>query len=1205
MSSAHQSTFVSRFDRIWAQARRVQLSQALCWGVLTALAGISLLAAVDYWWELPRLARIAALVATGIAAVTVAVMLSVQSVRRWQRQATAATIEQFFPQLGQRIRTTVQYGELSQGQIEGEGVATTLVGALEADTVKRAQPLPLDAVVPWKSLAVASLLAAVVGLSLAGASAIDWEWRAAAQRAFLGEEPYTKITVEPGNLTLKEGESEIVHVTVEGRIGKQIALWSRRTDEDGGQWEAEILAADDAEQRDERTLVFEHQFDRVRHPLEYRIAAGSSTSPTYRVEVLYPLKIDRMQATLLAPEYTGLKEQVVDGGNISGLAGTQVRLEVELDRVPQEASLALCDVSRRKDSPEVATLPLTIDGKILRTSFELVSDQEFAVVAKAADGMDLPENKFRIRVRKDEPPQVWFESPSEALEVHSLVELLMRIRVSDDFGLSRAGIMFEVNNEEEYPLLAHDFQAAAEELAETGQLSPQTRATLEKMLPLEHFQLTAQDSVMYYAFAEDNRPGNPQRTESDLRFVDIRPFRRLYRIQDGDGTPDGDGPQLKSLGELIARQRYALNRTMQLEKRFKHTAEADLAGIDSMIKFEGELAKFTRELAEGLEARGVDPSETELLYQAEASMLGATDSLSAGNYETATLQERDALKYLIEGRNRIQEFISKNPNRRQLAQLRAFDRTQRQKLRRPKTDEEEAKEVAKRLEQLAQEEDFVYKTLAGIPTDGTAKGKGESGQATEPMELPMKDGEKGESGQMPPDAGQKAKEGAQEDKGEKGEKATDDEKGEKGEKGQQGDAGDKGQKGEGQGNDQPGSGKGHTPSRRELEDRQLDIAVEAREIEKVLNRLNGVTDLTKERIAAAAKTAEEAGAALGQGNMKDAEDAAKTAGGQFRELTEQVKALMVQEQADRIAAAQQLAAQLARQQQDFVDRLADPSDAPGVGANPMPKKDKDGVGKGNNDKPPKQDQPGVGGQAQQIADRAQTLADVLGAAAGSTNPEDQASAEKLKDLMGTLGLPDLTQRLQNLPDQVASGKMEDAKSNAGDGAERMEAAAEALGALHRAIIAPQVDELAKVEQKLTELDQELDQLDTPTDITGWHVDATAILEELDKLGISKELREQFLEEMRKAGWSSGVASRGWNWARVEGGRYAAPNGYRMLISRLSAQVRGRMQELMLGDMGFSRDEPIPPQYQELVDRYYQVLASEGKPPVKAPVLPPK
>src|SRR5437867_10879379 len=115
-------------------------------------------------------------------------------------------------------------------------------------------------------------------------------------------------------------------------------------------------------------------------------------------------------------------------------------------------------------------------------------------------------------------------------------------------------------------------QAAEKELKATGKLSPQTRATLEKVLPLEHFKLNQQDSVMYYAFAEDNRPGAAQRTESELRFIDIRPFRRLYRIVDnGNGMPMEQGPQLKSLEELIARQRYALNRTIQLARQFKRT----------------------------------------------------------------------------------------------------------------------------------------------------------------------------------------------------------------------------------------------------------------------------------------------------------------------------------------------------------------------------------------------------------------------------------------------------------------------------------------------------------------------------------------------------------------------------------------------------------------------------------------------------------
>src|SRR5213594_2827602 len=111
MSTAEiRSTFIRRFDRIWAQARRVQLSQALCWGVLAALVGVALLVAIDYAWELPRVARLATLVAIAVGSVVVAITLSIRSVQRWQRQATAAVIEEFFPQLGQRILTTVQYG---------------------------------------------------------------------------------------------------------------------------------------------------------------------------------------------------------------------------------------------------------------------------------------------------------------------------------------------------------------------------------------------------------------------------------------------------------------------------------------------------------------------------------------------------------------------------------------------------------------------------------------------------------------------------------------------------------------------------------------------------------------------------------------------------------------------------------------------------------------------------------------------------------------------------------------------------------------------------------------------------------------------------------------------------------------------------------------------------------------------------------------
>jgi hypothetical protein len=222
---------------------------------------------------------------------------------------------------------------------------------------------------------------------------------------------------------------------------------------------------------------------------------------------------------------------------------------------------------------------------------------------------------------------------------------------------------------------------------------------------------------------------------------------------------------------------------------------------------------------------------------------------------------------------------------------------------------------------------------------------------------------------------------------------------------------------------------------------------------------------------------------------------------------------------------------------------------------------------------------------------------VLGAAGKSDKPEDQAAADKIKALAGSIGLEEVIERLQKLPGQVGSGNLEDAKANAGDGAERMEAASEQLAALHRVIVTPQVDELAKMEERIAALTDELDQLDSEKKVSGWHEDANDLLDDLDAVGVDEKLRDEFKEEMQKSGWGRSVNPKESQWVLADG-VYRAPASYRLYLARLQSAVQGRMQELMLGDLLNSGDEPIPPQYQELVDKYYQVLsrrAGENRP----------
>lgn len=742
--------FLKRFQSVRAQKLRVLIGETFARVGLCLLVGAALAVAADYFWELDRSMRMACLATVGLVGIAYALRAIVQMATAWGTRKTAAEIEDSFPELGQSVRTSVQFGRMSFAQAQSEGVAATLVTALVEETHRRALPLTIEDVIPLRQLwlmAGAVLTGAVLWTA---ASEYDWEWRTATVRTLFGDQSYRNLTVTPENQIVEEGGSLAIEATLIGRTNRAVTLFTRTAAQPDAEWTERILS--DGTTKSKETVVavttdgkpqetFQVQFDRLTKPMEYYVRAGDLQSPTYRIRIRRPLRIERIEVDLTPPSYTGQPTSTVRDGNVVALEGTHAQFHIVFDKAVKSASLVLAArktmTETADDEPAAAedVLPLTLADihdadrsavtallederpMVGTTALVLNEDRSFRIEGEAVDGTKLPTNRYRIRVRQDQPPQVFFESPEESVEVHTLAELPMRVRVRDDYGIARAGILFQINNEQEVPLVAEEFAvvAAAAEEAASGSLSPTTQAALEKILPLEFFELTQKDSVMYYAYAEDNRPDNPQRTETDLRFIDIRPLKRQFRIIDPDPMPANGmgGNNLKSLEELIQRQRYAVNRTIQIEKRAKVGRKPDATELDQLMKFETDLATSVEETAQGLEARGFD--DTELFYQAKNAMLQAVDSLSVGNWENASLQMKDALKALIEQRDRAIRFIFKNPDPALLARLRQFDREQNQKLRRPKTDKEEARELIRRLEELIRQENVIADGLKDAP----------------------------------------------------------------------------------------------------------------------------------------------------------------------------------------------------------------------------------------------------------------------------------------------------------------------------------------------------------------------------------------------------------------------------------------------------------------------------------------------------------
>lgn len=597
------------------------------------------------------------------------------------------------------------------------------------------------------------------------------------------------------------------------------------------------------------------------------------------------------------------------------------------------------------------------------------------------------------------------------------------------------------------------------------------------------------------------------------------------------------------------------------------------------------------------------------------------------------------------------------------------------------------------------------------------------------------------------------------------------------------------------------------PTRAELRDKQLDVSLEARDIERILGKLKKASELSKTRITEAAKVAESASTSLDKGDSKAARAEAQQTAEMFQEIAKQLEALLKEEAPQQIAEARQLAQQLAKAEKEFAENFQgalnpiqavgkgkvdpktqvkpmtypdmklkgaqgqrlgqggkndkknegdkdsekkdadgkkpdgknpdgkngdkpelkegdseqpgekgtkpradgknggdkpmpdgqggasedkekgkgsgkdkddkqpgsgksedekegdkdgkkkgdagsgkdEPSNKPGAGAGQKKEDGKDGDEKqpggsgskkdGNDDEKPGEDKDGSGGdkpgdkkrngsgdgsdaermndkgrsgrgaplsaeqlremaaaRADQLAERGKTLQDVLNAIAQSTDPNDKDAVAKIQAITKEIDVNKLVAEMSDVSNMIRSKKDDDAKLSSLDAAERLEIMAQRLDGAYRGIVAPQAEELRKLEQALADLRDQMENLETPSQVAAWHREVRELLDKLDKLGVNLKAREELEIEMKKAGFGVDAdrTRRDVNWG-LNNGRYDTPVGYGLAIVHLQEDVQERIQALILGDLGNVSDEATPPKYQELVEKYYEVLSRNGKP----------
>ena len=129
------------------EATRRELKRSRMWlGLATILLGELLLGAVfilaDWMWVLPPSCAAWGL----LAMVALAVFLHFRIRHQWNSDQAAAEVEAHFHELGQRLRTVVEYAEPRRAPVPA---SPGLIRALGRDTDKRTAGLDFRKLVPW------------------------------------------------------------------------------------------------------------------------------------------------------------------------------------------------------------------------------------------------------------------------------------------------------------------------------------------------------------------------------------------------------------------------------------------------------------------------------------------------------------------------------------------------------------------------------------------------------------------------------------------------------------------------------------------------------------------------------------------------------------------------------------------------------------------------------------------------------------------------------------------------------------------------------------------------------------------------------------------------------------------------------------------------------------------------------------------------
>lgn len=1153
---------IRELESILSQTRSAIIRQRVAAAALrlfaVAAVALGLVAALDYVFELATVWRGLALLAVAGGSLFAAIAGWKRLVSSYTLPAAAKDAERRAAEFGQRLRTTLDY----EYDVESPRPATAsrgLLDALHAETHAVSRRTDWDALVDGRPLIKALALAAACFLVWCIALVAIPEFRLATGRTLLLPLQYTTVTYTPETSTIKFGQSVTVQAEVAGRPIASAVLRHRDAGTQNEWTTVELVAEESVEVNGKLQLhgALTATLAHLKQDQEFEVLAGPSELPAGSIRVLQPLKLAGTRARIVPPAYTGRPEETVKELNLKVLEGSNVELTISLNRPAAEGALTPTAARGSKsDDPLPAAQSLTCDGSTLRATLtDLRKSGNYTISAKAEDGMTLDPLKLAIKVQLDRPPSVQFIEPAEELSVIPTAEVQMVAEAKDDLGLFDCGILYQIGSGPMLPL----FHASAEGSTE----AERTAATLM----LEEHQLTFQDAISYYAYAEDNYFSQPRRVTTPLRFIDIRPFKQQFQVVNSNCNCQG---QSATLEELIKRQREQLTSAFAAQQQ-QATPSADL--LKRLAAGEADLLAKTEEFWQGMEAiAGPIPT----LQEAVEQMQDAVTSLNGAKLPEGVSAEQQALAALVKARENLRQKLNQSSC---ASECQKFDRQQEQKLRMPeKKEQDKQQQVAqarKKLNELAQKEREWAQQCKNCQNPSSspssqAKPSASSGSSAssqssgQPMPMPSQ----GQPMPMPGE-GQPMPMPSSEQAGEKS--------------------------------------PNESPLPDALAKAQEQLLNELKQLQEQLAQAGQQSQAGQEQAEQAAASMKEGLDELQKQNGQKASEAGERSADQLERLAEHLAAMNAKDIGERLAQAQELAQQLAAGQEAVEKKLGEGKQSEGEksagegsqGEKPVSEptqgSEQAGGEKQTGEQPGGEepgDKPGSGSslsaKERQLAAEAKLLAEQLAALARDAAAEPGNLGEQLAQATAENPPEEIAAAIEQAASDLEGNRPGEARRGVSQTKESLQELGQQLGVARGQFSQPELEELQKLEEQLAQLMERAERAKeagtkpSPAEQARWQ----ELLAKLEALAGGDERLAKALARLRAS-------------EHRQNGQPLPPGVYPEieLVDAPSKRdvakaLQSKIQEAILASALMDADQPVPPQYRELVEKYYRALSDD-------------